>query len=137
MTPRVSVLLPVRDAAGTLPACLASLAAQTLEDHELVAVDDGSREGSGERLAAAVRGVAQRAFVEVDPRKLGQRIHGTPVVPVERAAGFPDALHLAAVGQPGARERMRAAARARPRRRSRPRGRGLAGGQAGAPGAAA
>jgi hypothetical protein len=46
VTPRVSVLLPVRDAAGTLPACLASLAAQTLEDHELVAVDDGSREGS-------------------------------------------------------------------------------------------
>jgi glycosyltransferase involved in cell wall biosynthesis len=48
--PRVSVLLPVRDAHATLPACLDSLAAQTLADHELVAVDDGSRDGSGAYL---------------------------------------------------------------------------------------
>ncbi|HSD67805.1 MAG TPA: glycosyltransferase family 2 protein, partial [Vicinamibacteria bacterium] len=50
--PRVSVLLPVRDAAATLGACLDSLAAQTLADHEVVAVDDGSRDGSGEILRA-------------------------------------------------------------------------------------
>ncbi len=50
--PAVSVLLPVRDAATTLAACLDSLAAQTLADHEVVAVDDGSTDGSGERLAA-------------------------------------------------------------------------------------
>jgi glycosyltransferase involved in cell wall biosynthesis len=48
--PRVSVLLPVRDAAGTLDACLDSLAAQTLGDHEVIAVDDGSSDGSSERL---------------------------------------------------------------------------------------
>jgi glycosyltransferase involved in cell wall biosynthesis len=46
----VSVLLPVRDAAVTLDACLDSLAEQTLADHEVVAVDDGSCDGSGERL---------------------------------------------------------------------------------------
>jgi glycosyltransferase involved in cell wall biosynthesis len=51
--PRVSVLLPVRDAEPTLPACLASLAAQTLRDYELLAVDDGSRDASAERLEAA------------------------------------------------------------------------------------
>ena len=50
--PRVSVLLPVRDAATTLHACLDSLAAQTLGDHEIVAVDDGSGDGSGELLLA-------------------------------------------------------------------------------------
>jgi hypothetical protein len=57
--------------------------------------------------------LAVLAFVEVDPRKLGQRIHGVKVVPVDEAAFFADALHLAAVGQEGARERIRAEARAR------------------------
>jgi glycosyltransferase involved in cell wall biosynthesis len=49
------VLLPVRDAAATLGACLDSLAEQTLADHEVVAVDDGSRDGSGEILRARSR----------------------------------------------------------------------------------
>jgi glycosyltransferase involved in cell wall biosynthesis len=49
------VLLPVRDAADTLPACLDSLAAQTLGDHEVVAVDDGSRDASTRILLARAR----------------------------------------------------------------------------------
>jgi glycosyltransferase involved in cell wall biosynthesis len=53
--PRVSVLLPVRDAVATLHACLDSLAAQTLGDHEVVAVDDGSLDGSAEVLLARAR----------------------------------------------------------------------------------
>lgn len=44
--PRVSVLLPLRDAAATLDACLESLAAQTLADFEVVAVDHGSRDAT-------------------------------------------------------------------------------------------
>jgi hypothetical protein len=54
-----------------------------------------------------------RAFVEVDPRKLGQRIHGAPVVGVDAASGFGPAVHLAAVGQPGARARIRTEAERR------------------------
>lgn len=54
-SPRVSVLLPVRDAADTLGECLASLRSQTLRGHEVIAVDDGSRDGSLERLRAAAR----------------------------------------------------------------------------------
>lgn len=42
--PRVSVLLPLRDAGATLGACLESLAAQTLADFEVVAVDHGSQD---------------------------------------------------------------------------------------------
>ena len=40
--PKVSVLLPLRDAAATLESCLESLANQTLGDVEVVAVDHGS-----------------------------------------------------------------------------------------------
>jgi len=53
--PCASVLLPVRDAAPWLEASLASLARQTLADHEVIAVDDGSRDGSGEILDRAAR----------------------------------------------------------------------------------
>jgi len=54
-TPRVSVLLPVRDAAPWLASALASLARQTLAEHEVIAVDDGSTDGSGEILERAAR----------------------------------------------------------------------------------
>lgn len=54
-TPRVSVLLPVRDGLPFLGDCLASLSAQTFTDYEVVAVDDGSIDGSAELLASAAR----------------------------------------------------------------------------------
>ena len=44
--PLVSVLLPVWNAAATLPACLASLRRQTHTNWECVLVDDGSRDAS-------------------------------------------------------------------------------------------
>jgi cellulose synthase/poly-beta-1,6-N-acetylglucosamine synthase-like glycosyltransferase len=78
--PRVSVLLPVRDAAATLGDCLDSLAAQTLADHEVVAVDDGSRDGSGDLLRARAR---------ADPRL---RVLSTP------PAGLVSALNRALAG---------------------------------------
>jgi glycosyltransferase involved in cell wall biosynthesis len=53
--PRVSVLLPMRDAAATLACALASIARQSERRFECVVVDDGSRDASreiAERLAA-------------------------------------------------------------------------------------
>jgi GT2 family glycosyltransferase len=58
--PRVSVLLPARDAAGTVRAAAVSILRQTARDLELVAVDDGSRDATAEvleRLAARDRRV--------------------------------------------------------------------------------
>ncbi len=49
--PLVSVLLPVRNGATTLPAALRSLLAQTHPDFEIIAVDDGSNDATPEVLA--------------------------------------------------------------------------------------
>lgn len=51
--PVLSVLLPVRDAGPYLAPALASLWRQTFRDFEVIAVDDGSTDGSGERLERA------------------------------------------------------------------------------------
>lgn len=45
--PLVSVIVPIYNIAGRLPACLESLRAQTLTDFECILVDDGSTDESG------------------------------------------------------------------------------------------
>lgn len=55
------------------------------------------------------QGVAVRAFVDLDPRKIGQMIHGAPVVAPEGVQNYRDALCVAAVGQPNARVEIRGA----------------------------
>ena len=58
------------------------------------------------------QGLEVTAFVDLDPRKIGQEIHGAPVLD---PAGFANLLYeadpyvLAAVGSPGARDEIRAA----------------------------
>jgi glycosyltransferase involved in cell wall biosynthesis len=47
---RVAVLMPARDAARTVRAAASSILRQTFRDLSLVAVDDGSSDGTGERL---------------------------------------------------------------------------------------
>lgn len=59
------------------------------------------------------QGVTLRAFVDLDPRRIGQTVHGAPVVPPGAIERYRDALVLAAVGQPHAREQIRAELRAR------------------------
>ena len=51
-TPRVSVLLPCRDAAPFLAECIASLGAQTERRFEVLALDDGSTDGTRSLLDA-------------------------------------------------------------------------------------
>ncbi len=54
-------------------------------------------------------GVEVRGWVDLDPRKIGKRIHGAPVVAPDGIGAFRGALCVAAVGQRGAREEIRAA----------------------------
>ena len=51
-------------------------------------------------------GPALRAFVEVDPRKIGQSVHGVPVLDTRAGLALEEDVHLAAVGQEGAREHI-------------------------------
>jgi glycosyltransferase involved in cell wall biosynthesis len=57
--PLVSVVMPVRDAAATLPEALQSLRAQRLTDWELIVVDDGSEDETAALLEQAARGDAR------------------------------------------------------------------------------
>lgn len=57
--PLLSVVVPIYDVAPYLPACLASLAGQQLDDLEVICIDDGSRDDS-----AAIA----EAFAATDPR---------------------------------------------------------------------
>jgi glycosyltransferase involved in cell wall biosynthesis len=50
--PRVSILLPCRDAAAYLPDTIASIQAQSYRDYEIIAVDDGSTDATREILDA-------------------------------------------------------------------------------------
>ena len=85
---------------------LEALLAGVLREPRPVVVWGAGPVGKTWSRALAARGRPVAAFVEVDPRKIGQRIHGAPVVAVAEAAR-PGALHLAAVGDRGARERIR------------------------------
>lgn len=49
--PRISILLPCRDAASHLSECIASVDAQTFREFEVIAVDDGSADTTSETLA--------------------------------------------------------------------------------------
>ena len=64
----------------------------------------------GKTFARAVqaRGTSVAAFVELDPRKIGQEIHGAPVLDTAGGLEIRGPLHVAAVGQLGARRRIEA-----------------------------
>ncbi len=68
LPPPISVLMPVRNAAATLPRALASLSAQTRTDWEAVIVDDGSTDDTAAVLAAWARRDPRFRIVRQDAR---------------------------------------------------------------------
>jgi lipopolysaccharide/colanic/teichoic acid biosynthesis glycosyltransferase len=77
---KISVIVPARDAAGTLESCLAGLANQTLPgaDYEVIVVDDGSRD----ETARIARGHAQHVLRQAPLGPAAARNRG-----VQQAAG--------------------------------------------------
>jgi len=78
-----------------------------LAENRGVAVWGAGPVGKTFARALAEAGTPVRAFVEVDARKIGQEIHGAPVLDTQGGLALTGVLHLAAVGQPGARETLR------------------------------
>jgi len=73
--PALSVLLPVRNALPWLDASLASLRRQTFADFEIVAIDDGSTDGSGERLDHLARGERRLRVFHTEARGLPEALN--------------------------------------------------------------
>lgn len=107
---RVSVIVPVYNCEAFLPACIASLRAQTLRDIELIFVDDASADGSLALLQAAR---AQDARVRVIAFSENRGVSAARNAGLDAAAGdfigFCDADDWV---EPGMFERLYCAARA-------------------------
>jgi hypothetical protein len=74
-----------------------------------VVVAGAGKEGRRISRALAALGVAVVAFVDVDPKKIGRRVHGAPVQPTSTlAAREPGTFVIGAVGTSGARGAVRA-----------------------------
>ena len=73
--PAISVLLPVRNALPYLDASLRSLWRQTVTDFEVVAVDDGSTDGSGDALERAAERERRLRVFHTPPRGLPRALN--------------------------------------------------------------
>jgi glycosyltransferase involved in cell wall biosynthesis len=82
------------------------LARSHLRDRRALIVGAGP---VGKAMARAL--IAERvpvaAFVDIDPRKIGQRVHGAPVITQAAAAEYRDTFALAAVGSAEGRAQIR------------------------------
>ena len=78
-----------------------------LRDGRAVTVWGAGRVGKLFARELIAQGVSLRAFVDIDPRKVGQTVYDVPVVTIDDAALAEGACVLAAVGSPGAREEIR------------------------------
>jgi hypothetical protein len=84
------------------------LRATLLRGRRGVAVWGAGPVGKAFARSLLAAGTPVAAFVEVDRRKIGQEIHGAPVLDTLGGLALQGVLHVAAVGQPGARDTLRA-----------------------------
>lgn len=118
--PQISVVMPVRDAAGTLVVALESIRRQTFRDWELIVVDDGSRDDTPSVLQHAA-GEDGRIRILSQGRLSGQEVQRRRVdaveLPVPRqlelARSSPETADATALGIAAALQRGCAAVRGR------------------------
>jgi len=72
-----------------------------------IAVWGAGRVGKAFARELIRQGIRPAAFIDLDPRKIGQEIHGAPVVGAGELEKVSEAYFLVAVGTPGARGEIR------------------------------
>jgi hypothetical protein len=77
-----------------------------LRDVDEVTLWGAGVEGKAWRLALRTLGIAVQRWVEVDPRKIGQTMHGAPVAGIDRLAAG-NGKTLVTIGAKGARAQVR------------------------------
>ena len=83
-SPLISVIVPIYNMGPLLPRCLDSLAAQTLRDLEIICVDDGSTDGSGDIVRKYASGdsrfrlITQENSGRAEARNAGLRAAAAP-----------------------------------------------------------
>lgn len=96
MTPRVSVVVPVRNGAPFVARCVACLKAQTLRDAEFLIVDDASTDGTPERLLREIAGDGRfkvlRQAVQAGPLAARMRGVSEASAPVVMFMDFDDEI---------------------------------------------
>jgi len=93
-----------RYAPAAFRACKAQYLARTvLHERPGVVIWGAGPVGKAMARALVPLGVRVEAFVDLDPRKIGQEIHGAPVIDTPAGLTRRSSYHLAAVGQKGAR----------------------------------
>jgi len=103
---RLSRTHPAYTPAAFLACKVHHLRASLLPPHRAAVIWGAGPVGKAWARALQAAGSTVEAFVELDPRKIGQNIHGALVLDTDAALERRGSLHLAAVGQPGARERI-------------------------------
>lgn len=89
--------------------CKVEHLAPCLAGYDGVVVWGAGPVGKGFSRALQARGIAVRAFVDLDPRKIGQTVHGAPVEPPDAIDRYRGAFVLAAVSGERPRAEIRAA----------------------------
>jgi cellulose synthase/poly-beta-1,6-N-acetylglucosamine synthase-like glycosyltransferase len=72
---RVAIVIPARNAAATLPACLASIARQSFDDFRCTVVDDGSADGTRDLLRTWARADSRVDWLPNPGRGLVDALH--------------------------------------------------------------
>lgn len=83
--PRISVIVPVYNAAAYLDECVASVVGQTMTDWELLLVEDGSNDGSAEMCAAYPELYPDRAIYSIST--VGNGVSDARNTGLDRAKG--------------------------------------------------
>lgn len=78
-----------------------------LDGHEELSIWGAGRVGKDFARSLVQEGIRVRAFYDIDPRKIGQMIHGVPVRDARDLSDQADAFLLVAVGAAGARAFIR------------------------------